>query len=204
MANPRYVPSIDAHRRVRAFIPPFFALKWQSGTRYATIRNTNQMALGKFYEDIVDARRENGAAIVFEYQYPRENAKPRVRIETLTEPAPYKLTFRDRIALRVFVLKLESDGEQVSPGLLKQTRDWSPAHFNELARRSPIATARLAIAYRDEVIKLKAQASAQLAGEDRNEASKPKVQEPPFRAVTPNKNFVVEIRKRRTNVRECV
>ena len=33
------------------------------------------MALAKYYEDIVEQRRENGAAIVFDYQYPQENVR---------------------------------------------------------------------------------------------------------------------------------
>ena len=140
------------------------------------------MALGKYYEDTVEARRENGAAIVFDYQHPQENPKRVTHVETPSEPRPSRLTFRNRIALRVFVLKLEANRECVSPELLEQTREWTAAHFRELARRSPEAAARLAMAYRDETVRLKPPP------------------EPSFRAVAPRKPVVVEIRKRRMGV----
>jgi hypothetical protein len=139
------------------------------------------MALGKYYEDIVEAGRENGAAIVFEYQHPQENPTRVARVETSIEAAPYKLTFRDKIGLSVFVLKLESDTEHVSSELLRQTWNWSPAHFKGLGKISAKALARLAMAYRDEALKLEAKA-------------------PSFRAVASRKPVVFEIQKRRTGV----
>jgi hypothetical protein len=157
------------------------------------------MALAKFYEDIVEARRENGAAIVFEYQHPQENAKRVAHVETPIEPAPYRLTARDRIALIIFVLKLESDPERISPELLQQTHDWSSAHFTELARRSPEALARVAMAHRDQTIKLRTPEPSSRAVTPR----KPFVvetPEPSFRAITPRKPVFVEIRKRRPDV----
>jgi hypothetical protein len=110
------------------------------------------VALSKYYEDIVEARRENGAAVVFEYQHPQENSKRIAHVETHLEMAPCTLTYRDRIALSVFVIKLESNPDQVGSDLLKQTYDWTPAHFNALARRSPEALARVAMALRDQSI----------------------------------------------------
>lgn len=135
------------------------------------------MALGKYYEDIVEARRENGAAVVFDYQHPQENSERVAHVETPLEPAPYRLTFRDRIALGVFVVKLGSDPEHVNSELLRQTRDWSPAHFKHLAERSPEALARVAMALRDQSIERK-------------------MPEPSYRAVKPHvRPVVVEVRK---------
>jgi hypothetical protein len=110
------------------------------------------MALAKYYEDIVEQRRENGATIVFEYQYLQENVRRVVnvgRAAPATEP-PH-LTLGDRLRLRVFAIKLNSDPQRVGRELLSQTAQWSAAHFEELGRRSPEALARLAMAYRDEI-----------------------------------------------------
>jgi hypothetical protein len=162
------------------------------------------MAIGKYYEDIVEARRENGAAIVFEYQYPQENecqypqeneyqypqehdrqymqenAKP------VTSGEPPKLTVRDRVALRIFVMKLQSDSDHVARELLSETAYWSLAHFEELARMSPAATARLAMI---------------LARGYHDESSEQEPFEPSFQAVTGRRReVVVEIRKRRIGV----
>jgi hypothetical protein len=140
------------------------------------------MALGKYYEDIVEARRENGAAVVFDYQYPQENPKRVGRIETPLEPAtaPYRWTIRDRIGIGVFIIKLQSDPERVGPELLEQTFEWTLAHFTELGRRSPEALVRLTMAYRDKALKRIAP-------------------EPSYRAVMPpRKPVVLERRGHRT------
>jgi hypothetical protein len=151
------------------------------------------MARGKYYEDIVEARRENGADIVFEYQYPQENAYrypqeddcqyPHGKSKPVASTEPTKLTIGDRIALRIFVMKLQSDSARVARELLSETAYWSPAHFEALARMSPAACARLAMI---------------LARGYHDESSEP---EPSFRAVMePRREVVVEIRKRRIGV----
>jgi hypothetical protein len=76
------------------------------------------MAIAKYYEDIVEARRENGAAIVFEYEYPQKNEYQypqehdrqykQESAEPVTSGEPSKLTVRDRVALRIFVMKLQA------------------------------------------------------------------------------------------------
>lgn|SRR6185369_351754 len=138
------------------------------------------MALGKYYEDIVEARRENGAAVVFDYQHPQENPKHVAHIGTPLEPGPYRLTFRDRIVLRVFVIKLGSDPDHVGLELLKQTYDWTPAHFKHLAENSPSALARIAMALRDQSIERAAL-------------------EPSYRAIKPQaRPVIVEVRKSRS------
>jgi len=138
------------------------------------------MALAKYYEDIVEARRENGAAVVFEYQYPQENTKRAAHVETPLEPAPYQLRRIDKLKLTVFVIQLESDPTHVSPELLKQTHDWTPAHFKYMAEKSPDALARVAMALRDQTI-------------ERN------APEPSYRSIKPQaKPVVVEVRKFRS------
>jgi hypothetical protein len=106
------------------------------------------MALAKSYEDIVEARRENGAAIVYDYQHPQENAR-RVNVQRIVLATRPALRLVERIKIRVFSVKVLSDPHRVDPELLSQTADWSAAHFAELAKRSPEALARLAMAYRD-------------------------------------------------------
>jgi hypothetical protein len=113
------------------------------------------MGFPKYREDIEEARRENRAAIVNEYQYPQENRKRRAHVETPRGRAPYRLTLYDKLVLPAFILKLQSDPEHVSPELLKQTLNWTRAHYEELARTSPGASARLAMAYRDRLMKFR-------------------------------------------------
>ena len=135
------------------------------------------MGFPKYYEDIVEARRENGAGIVYEYQYPQENPRRLARVETPREPAPFRLTLYDKLSMPAFILNLESDSEPVSIELLKRTLHWTPAHFNELAQRSPRASARLNMAYRGYFVKHCAP-------------------EPSYRVPGPRKPFIFEIRKR--------
>jgi hypothetical protein len=150
------------------------------------------MALGKYYEDIVEARRESGATVVFDYQHPQEglyqfvqasdNQYPQEIPEYAAFTNPPELTTRDRIALRIFIMKLQSDSNHVARELLSETAYWSLAHFEYLARMSPTASARLAL--------ILARGHYDVASE----------QEPSFRAVTGRRAPVVEIRKRRAGV----
>jgi hypothetical protein len=117
------------------------------------------MALAKYYEDIVEARRENGASVVYDYQHSQENAK---RVSATSEPTGWhtftrivvstdpRSTLRlvERIKVSILGMNLLSDAP-VAPELLSQTDNWSKAHFTELARQSPEASARLAMAHRD-------------------------------------------------------
>jgi hypothetical protein len=137
------------------------------------------MGFPKYREDIEEARRKNGAAIVNEYQYPQENRKRLAHVETPRGRAPYRLTLYDKLVLPAFILKLQSDPEHVSPELLKQTLNWTRANYEELARTSPGASARLAMAYRDRLMKFR--------------TPEP---EPSYRVPGPRKPFIFEVRKR--------
>ncbi len=130
------------------------------------------MALAKYYADIVEQRRENGAAIVDEFDYPRaasaaspdcpdESTGPQEKTKVIVKGGRIlvfklvrtegRLTMRDRAVLQSFVMKLQSDSQRVDSELISQTFDWSPAHFQELGTKSPEALVRLAMAYRDEI-----------------------------------------------------
>jgi len=138
------------------------------------------MALAKHHEEILLRRRENGAAIVDEFLHPQENARGSERAERLPGVASHTLGMFDALMLRKFVIKLGAHPERVSRELLLQTYDWTPAHFNELARKWPKALARVAMALRDRV----------------TSRSRP---EAPFRAIKQQaKPFVVEIKRRQT------
>jgi hypothetical protein len=117
--------------------------------------------MSKMREDELERRRAHNARIIDEYQVfdyrpvvaSTEAASHVVANVTPIKPA-YRLSILDRFELQIFVAKLESDPEQVNPELVQQTHDWTPAHFDHLAQRSPKALARVARALRDRAIKL--------------------------------------------------
>jgi hypothetical protein len=156
------------------------------------------MGFTKYREDDLDRRIENRAAVLDEFQpsftqvdwpasrdYSQENEDQYFEGNTeLVAPVdPPHLTVRDRIILRISAMKLQSGSNHMVREVLEDTAYWSPAHFEELARMSAQASARLNImlarAYHDE----------------------PSEQEPSFRAVVrTQRSVVVEIRKRRADV----
>jgi len=156
------------------------------------------MGFPKYREDDLDRRIENRAAILDECQpsftrvawqaspdYSQGNdgqySQESVELVAPVESPP--LTVRDKIILRIFAMKLQSGSNHIVREVLADTAYWSPAHFEELARMSPQASARLniilATGYHDE----------------------PSEQEPSFRTVAgPRRTVVVEIRKHRPEV----
>ena len=156
------------------------------------------MGFPKYREDDLDRRIENRAAVLDEYQssftqvarqaspdYPQENDEQYFQesVELIAPDEPLPLTVRDRVILRIFAMKLQSGSDHFAREVLADTAYWSPAHFEELARMSPQASARLNIilarGYHDEPIE----------------------QEASFHAVVgPRRNIVVEIRKYRPGV----
>ena len=156
------------------------------------------MGFPKYREDDLDRRIDNRAAVLDECQpsftqaawhalpdYFQENDDQcfpeSVELVAPVEPPP--LTVRDKIILRIFAMKLESGSNHIVREVLADTAYWSPAHFEELARMSPKASARLNIL---------------LARGYHGDSCE---QESSFRTVPgPRHTVVVEIRKRRPGV----
>ena len=154
------------------------------------------MGFPKYREDDLDRRIENRAAILDEYQpsfthldwsapgdYSQESSDDTFEENILPLVDPPALTVRDRIILRISSMKLQSGAGHFIREVLEDTAYWSPAHFEELARMSPQASAQLNVllvrAYHDD----------------------PSEPEPPFRAVAVSQRSVlVEVRKRRSEV----
>lgn len=114
------------------------------------------MSLLSHAEHIADVQREHGArGYIGPFEYPqRPISKPVANVSDesviVIQYTPGSLargfTWRNRIAVRNFITKLQSDPEHVSPALLSEAAGWTLAHFKEVGKRSPDALARLAMA----------------------------------------------------------
>lgn len=167
--------------------------------------------MAKMREDEIDRRIENKAATIDEYQasftladwpdcpqedYPQDDDYCFLcfleESARLAPTEPVGLTLDDKIALRSFVAQLESGSSFVAREFLLAMQQrakaqdppyWSLAHFEEIARMSPVALARLAMIL----------VKGYLEASEQEPEPEP---EPCFRAVTePRRAVVVEVRK---------
>lgn len=110
------------------------------------------MALAKYHEDIVEARCENGAAIIFDYQHPQASTERTARAEIGPDQTPCKLTFIERFLVKRFVYKLRKSQERITPELLERTSNWTLPQFEELGRIAPEVLAQVAMVLRDQTV----------------------------------------------------
>jgi len=132
-------------------------------------------------KDTIERRLANGAAIIDEFQphfnlgrvahASREHVSLRSQqdiptdVQTYTKitlpggivlnikraPGAVPMSLRQRAAVKTFVERFESDPQRDGRELVSETDDWSPAQFKDLGKKSPEASVRLLVAYRDEL-----------------------------------------------------
>jgi len=111
----------------------------------------------KHHEKIGQAQLENGAlGYISEFIYPHQH--PRCARIEMPASAPRKsLAVRVALVAEAFISAVANGPGPISPELLRETHEWSSAHFRALYLQSPDVMVRLTMALRDKAIESEVQ-----------------------------------------------